>query len=145
MNGSGAAPRLAIDRAVSRHAVQFSNDDETLTVSAASFLAEGIAAGEPVVAFATPARRDGMRELLRQRGLDVDYLERESRLSILDARATLATFMSGDMPDVHKFNHSVRTAVERMCVANPGSDIRAFGEMVDLLWQDGKTRAAVRL
>ncbi len=114
-------------------------------MSAAGFLAEGIAAGQPALAFATPARREGMRDWLRERGLDVDYLERESRLSILDARATLASFMSGDMPDLRKFNHSVRTAVERMSAANPGSEIRAFAEMVGLLWQDGNMRAAIRL
>ena len=95
--------------------------------------------------FATPARRETMCECLRERGLDVDYLERESRITLLDARATLATFMVGDLPDAHKFSHSVGAAVERLCAANHGSPVRAFGEMVSLLWQDGNTRAAVRL
>ncbi len=145
VTSSGSA-RPAGERAVPpTHVVQFCDDDRALTASAASFLAEGIAAGEPAVAFATPARREAMRDCLRDRGLDVNYLERQSRLTVLDARATLATFMCDDMPDAHKFSHSVGAAIERLCAANAGSPIRAFGEMVSLLWQDGNTRAAVRL
>ncbi len=127
------------------HVLRYCQDDAALTISAAGFLADGIASGEPAVVFATPARRETMCECLRERGLDVDYLERESRLTLLDARATLATFMVGDLPDAHKFSHSVGAAVERLCAANHGSPVRAFGEMVSLLWQDGNTRAAVRL
>jgi signal transduction histidine kinase len=125
--------------------LRYCQDDTALTISAAGFLADGIASGEPAVVFATPARREATCECLRERGLDVDYLERESRLTLLDARATLATFMVGDLPDAHKFSHSVGAAVERLCAANHGSPVRAFGEMVSLLWQDGNTRAAVRL
>ena len=119
------------------HVLRYCQDDAALTISAAGFLADGIASGEPAVVFATPARRETMCECLRERGLDVDYLERESRLTLLDARATLATFMVGDLPDAHKFSHSVGAAVERLCAANHGSPVRAFGEMVSLLWQDG--------
>lgn len=127
------------------HVVQFYDDDRMLTISAADFLADGIAAGEPAVAFATPSRRDAMRSRLRDRGLDMSYLERQSRLTILDARAALAAFMVGGMPDAHKFRHSVGAAVGRLCVADHGATVRAFGEMVSLLWQAGNTRAAFRL
>lgn len=145
---SGVALRPAGEGALfsrSTHVLRYCQDDTALTISAAGFLADGIASGEPAVVFATPARREATCECLRERGLDVDYLERESRLTLLDARATLATFMVGDLPDAHKFSHSVGAAVERLCAANHGSPVRAFGEMVSLLWQDGNTRAAVRL
>lgn len=143
---SSTAPRPFAERAVpSTHVVQFCDDDRALTVSAAGFLAEGIAAGEPAVAFATPARREAIRDCFRDRGLDVNYLERESRLTILEARATLASFMSDDLPDARKFTHSVGAVVERVCAANAGSQIRAFGDLVSLLWQDGNTNAAIRL
>ena len=143
---SGVASRPAGELfSRSTHVLRYCQDDAALTVCAAGFLADGIASGEPAVVFATPARRETMCECLRERGLDVDYLERESRITLLDARATLATFMVGDLPDAHKFSHSVGAAVERLCAANHGSPVRAFGEMVSLLWQDGNTRAAVRL
>ncbi len=143
---SGVASRPADDLfSRSTHVLRYCQDDAALTVSAAGFLADGIASGEPAVVFATPARREAMCECLRERGLDVDYLERESRITLLDARATLATFMVGGLPDAHKFSHSVGAAVERLCSANHGSAVRAFGEMVSLLWQDGNTRAAMRL
>ena len=139
-------PRLFSERAApSTHVVQFCEDDRALTVSAAGFLAEGIAAGDPAVAFATPARHEAIRDCLRDRGLDVNYLERESRLTILEARATLASFMSDELPDARKFTHSVGAVIERVCAANAGSQIRTFGEMVSLLWQDGNASGAMRL
>jgi len=143
---SGTMARSHTDRAApSTFLLRYCQDDRALTVSAADFLADGIASGEPAVVFATPARREAVCECLGARGLDVSYLERESVLTLLDARASLATFMAGDSPDAHKFNHSVGAAIERMCAANHGTPVRAFDEMVSLLWQDGNTRAAVRL
>ena len=143
---SGALSRPAGEQdSRSTHVLRYCQDDDALTIAAAGFLADGIASGEPAVVFATPMRREAMCDRLAERGLDVAYLERESRLTLLDARATLATFMVGDLPDAHKFSHSVGAAVERLCAANHGSPVRAFGEMVSLLWQDGNTRAAVRL
>ena len=142
----GATARSYADRsAPSTFLLRYCQDNRALTVSAADFLADGIASGEPAVVFATPARREAICECLRERGLDVSYLERESVLTLLDARATLATFMGSDISDAHKFSHSVGAAVERLCAANHGSPVRAFEEMVSLLWQDGNTRAAVRL
>jgi len=143
---SGATSRSAADQySRSTHVLRYCQDDDVLTIAAAGFLADGIASGEPALVFATPTRREAMCDRLRERGLDVDYLERESRLTLLDARATLSTFMVGEFPDAHKFSHSVGAAVERLCAANHGSAVRAFGEMVSLLWQDGNTQAAVRL
>lgn len=130
---------------LSTHVVQFCDDERVLTVTAANFLAEGITAGQPAAAFAAAGRRDTMREILRERGLDVAYLERESRLLLLDARATLSTFMVDDLPDARKFTHTVGAAIDRLRTANHGATVRAFGEMVSLLWNDGNTRAAVRL
>lgn len=127
------------------HVVQFCDDERVLTTAAAGFLAEGIAAGQPAIAFTTPARRVALAENLGHLGLDVAYLEAQSRLTILDARATLAAFMVGDMPDTQKFDHTVGAAVERLDAQHEGAVIRAFGEMVNLLWQDGNTRAAIRL
>jgi signal transduction histidine kinase len=142
---AGATSRAAGEYSRSTHVLRYCQDDDALTIAAAGFLADGVASGEPALVFATPMRREAMCDRLRERGLDVDYLERESRLTLLDARATLATFMVGDFPDAHKFSNSVGAAVERLCAANHGSPVRAFGEMVSLLWQDGNTRAAVRL
>jgi signal transduction histidine kinase len=141
---SGSRPG-AEQSAGAMHVVQFCDDDRALTVAAAGFLAEGIASGQPAVAFATAARREGILECLRARGLDVDYLERESRLTIHDARATLTALMLDDMPDPHKFSRTIVPAIERLRAANEGAIIRAFGEMVSLLWEDGNTKAAVRL
>jgi signal transduction histidine kinase len=147
LNG-GAIPSTAPAAdgpALSTHVVQFCDDERVLTVAAAGFLAEGIAAGQAALAFTTPVRRDALSASLRQLGLDVDYLESQSRLTILDARSTLAAFMVGDMPDARKFNQTVGAVVERLRAQNEGAVIRAFGEMVNLLWMEGNTTAALLL
>ena len=142
---SPSNPWDAAGPATSTHVVQFCDDERVLTVAAAGFLAEGIAAGRPAIAFTTPARRVALLADLQHLGLDVSYLEAQARLTILDARATLAAFMVDDMPDARKFEQSVGAAVERLGAQNDGAVIRAFGEMVNLLWQDGNTKAAIKL
>lgn len=138
-------PPAAVRPTVSTHAAQFCDDDRALTVAAAEFLAEGIAAGQPALAITTPVHRAAILARLRELGLDIDYLEARSRLTILDARATLAAFMTGDTPDPRKFAHTLGAAVERLRAQNEGAVIRAFGEMVNLLWNDGNTASAIRL
>src|ERR1044071_2891117 len=130
---------------LSTHVVQFCDDERVLTVAAAACLAEGITVGQPAIAFTTPAHREGLAAHLRELGLDVGYLEAQSRLTILDARATLAAFLVDGMPDARKFAQTVGSAVERLHAANERTVVRAFGEMVNLLWHDGNTTAAISL
>jgi hypothetical protein len=66
-------------------------------------------------------------------------------LLVLDAREVLATFMEDGQPDAERFNHSVPAAIARVVRGLDKRTVRAYGEMVDLLWKDGLTTAAVRL
>jgi CheY-like chemotaxis protein len=61
----------------------------------------------------------------------------------LDAAQTLSKFMVDGAPDRKLFMDSVGQVVARM--ARRGRRIHAFGEMVALLWADGKRDAAIRL
>ena len=47
-----------------KHAVQFYADDHSLFTTVATFLAEGLAAGQPAVVIATPAHRASIIEYL---------------------------------------------------------------------------------
>jgi hypothetical protein len=57
----------------------------------------------------------------------------------------LATFMVDGTPDATLFNERLPTAIGRLCRGRAGCTVRAYGEMVDVLWQDGLTAAAIRL
>ena len=59
---------------------------------------------------------------------------------LLDARETLELFMVDGSPDPFRFH----TQVARL-VTEAGRPVRAFGEMVALLWDDGNVAGAIEL
>jgi PAS domain S-box-containing protein len=125
------------------HAVQFYESDDFLRDTVADFVGNGLVAGEPVIVIATAQHRRAFAEALAGRGLDVAEAEASGDLVMLDARETLATFMSGLMPDAQRFRESVGGVIGR--TARGRQQCRAYGEMVDLLWRDGNPDGAIRL
>ena len=63
----------------------------------------------------------------------------------LDAREMLSTFMVGSMPDPERFKSAVGSVIERSGRRTDRPCVRAYGEMVDLLWKDGNPAAAIWL
>jgi PAS domain S-box-containing protein len=122
----------------SHHAVQFYESDAFLEEIVGKFLADGFAAGESAVVIATAARRDAFAERLRAEGLNVAAMP----VTFLDARETLATFMVAGLPDAALFALNAGGIIERR---GGGGPVRVYGEMVNLLWQDGEIEAAIRL
>ena len=127
------------------HAVQFYNDAASLSRMVAGFLAEGFTKGDAGLIIATPEHRLVIEENLRERGVDVDELKRLGELVVLDARETLETFVVDGMPHAAIFKHVIGEALTQMCLIHPECTIRAYGEMVNLLWRDGHEAAAIRL
>ncbi|MEA2326302.1 MAG: hypothetical protein QOE68_1261, partial [Thermoanaerobaculia bacterium] len=125
------------------HAVQFYESDDFLRDTVADFVGNGLVAGEPVIVIATEQHRNAFADALAGRGLDVAEAEASGDLVLLDARETLATFMSGAMPDPQRFRDSVGGVIGR--TARGRQQCRAYGEMVDLLWRDGNPDGAIRL
>jgi hypothetical protein len=126
------------------HAVRFYENQDSLARIVAEFLGEGFALGQPALVIATPEHRDGIVRELRAQHFDLDRMQAAGALLILDARDMLAEFMVDGMPDVDRFRTVAVAAIER--VARGQADcVRAYGEMVDLLWKDEQTVAAVRL
>jgi hypothetical protein len=127
------------------HAVRFYQDDSSLTRIVAEFLAEGFADGHPAVIFATPEHRDALEIALRARGTDVDALKDAGNLALLDAREALAGFMVDGMPDAAKFRQMAGRVLDELCQGRSDCTVRAYGEMVNVLWKDGLSAAAIRL
>ena len=123
------------------HAVQFYKDEETLVQTVVEFLAEGLRAGEPLVVIATPAHREAFLAHLRGGGADVDGPLRDGRFVLLDAATTLASFMVDGAPSWDLFQERVGGALRGLGAGR----IRAYGEMVDVLWQVGNKQGALAL
>jgi hypothetical protein len=127
------------------HAVRFYENSEALCRTVADFLEEGLALGQPGLVIATLGHREGLVAELRSRHLDVDKIETAGDLLLLDAREVLATFMVDRMPDAPLFKTHIPLAIDRLRRDRKDCTIRAYGEMVDVLWQDGLTASAIQL
>jgi PAS domain S-box-containing protein len=127
------------------HGVQFYDDDGFLASVVSDFLHEGISAGEPVLVIASPDHRRAFVQALTAQGVDVLRACREGTVGLLDARETLDQFMDGARPDPRRFREIVGTAIDRCVTGRGDRRLRAYGEMVDILWSDGNRLGAHQL
>ena len=131
-------------RAPHDRAVQFYDEGDFLTGAVATYLEPGLAQGQPVVIIATEQHCEDFLGTLRTRGMDVDAALSSRRLVLCDARKTLATFLVDGKPDWERFQGEIGGLLSS--VATPdGVPVRAYDEMVDLLWRDGESQDAIRL
>jgi MEDS: MEthanogen/methylotroph, DcmR Sensory domain len=127
------------------HDVQFYRTDDHLTRTVVDFLGEGIRVGQPIIVIATDAHRRAFIEGLRAKGLDPEKFYSGILAVWLDARETLNAFMEGALPNRELFMATVGSVFERLLGRRYYLVVRAYGEMVDLLWKDGNTEGAVEL
>jgi MEDS: MEthanogen/methylotroph, DcmR Sensory domain len=127
------------------HAVRFYEDAQSLARMVATFVAEGFIESLPAIVIATPEHRDAIIDKLNAMSFDLDHLKREQDLIVLDARETLASFMVDGMPSADKFEAAMLSVIDKACRGRQDCVIRAYGEMVDVLWKDAMEAAAVRL
>ena len=141
-----AIPSAAPLRAwVPSHDVQFYETQGFLEQSVARYLVEGVRLGQPIVVIATAAHLAGFRAAMRSNGIDPDALVAGRDVIWLDARDTLSAFMEGGRPNAELFEATVGNVLEGLRRNRRYVMMRLYGEMVDLLWADGKAEAALRL
>src|SRR5205807_1820132 len=63
----------------------------------------------------------------------------------LDAQETLSSISVDGQPDWELFRARIGGLIHEKRSENGGARVRAYGEMVDLLWRGGKPQAAIRL
>jgi signal transduction histidine kinase len=122
--------------------VQFYDDESFLFETVARFARAGLEAGDRVLLIVTPEHAQG---ILGQ--LDPERVARalrERQLGVVDARTLLDLLLVEDMPDAGRFAAALKPLLEAPG-ASPARPLRAFGEMVDVLWRAGNPRAALRL
>jgi len=125
------------------HAVQIYGDDAMFMDALEGFIGAGLAGGEGAIAIATPAHLEGLEARLAAHGIDVAAARHERRYLGLPADRVLRDFMLDGWPDEQRFLQVVTTLLDS--ARGPGRRVRAFGEMVALLWAQGHAAATVRL
>jgi anti-sigma regulatory factor (Ser/Thr protein kinase) len=127
---------------VDEHAVHYYEDDDAFVAFVSEYLAAGVAAGEHVIAIASAAHLPALERLVGAQ-LHASSARSHGRLVLLDARKTLELFMVDGSPDPFRFRSHVGRLITE--AAKGGSPVRAFGEMVALLWDDGNMIGAIEL
>lgn len=127
------------------HAVQIYDDPDELQRVVCSFIGAGFEAGAPAVVIATAAHGELFDRGLAARGWDLDGIRAEGLLDVVDAEEALSVVMHGVSPDSGSFTRVVGGRIDAAAAHFPGSTVRAYGEMVDLLWRRGRQAAAIEL
>jgi len=129
----------------SPHLVQFYEDDTFLADTVSRLIGDGLEIGDGAIIIATQQHREAIWERLIERGLDVAGLCRRGLLICVDAGETLLKISLDEFPNATRFEDVIAAAIAKTNNASPHHFTRAFGEMVALLWADGKRDAALRL
>jgi anti-sigma regulatory factor (Ser/Thr protein kinase) len=125
------------------HVVQFYEHDRDLARVAGAYLADGILAGEVAIVISTPRHLTLIEAELDRHGIDVAAARADQVLVVADAAATMARFVVDGRPDPDRFDDVIGELVHEARAT--GRSVRAFGEMVALLWDQGLVGAAIEL
>jgi signal transduction histidine kinase/ActR/RegA family two-component response regulator len=140
----GFAPRSQwSEMCESDHFVQFYESDAFLLNSLSGYVGKGLEAGDACIVVATIAHREALEQQLKAQGLDVAAASLAGQYFSLDASETLSMFMVDGQPELGRFNQIIGDLVAR--AATGGRRVRAFGEMVALLWAEGNQSGAIHL
>ena len=128
------------------HAVKFYEKDSELMECLAPHISNALESGDIAIVIATKTHRDALAQELRLRKINVSAAVDAGLFIQLDAVDTLVKFMVGSGPDMQKFNDTVGRLVSQAAArTKPGHRLVAYGEMVALLWAEGKRDATLRL
>ena len=124
------------------HRVAFHGSDAELIEIVAPYVAEGLDLDERVVVVLTDPHRAALDEALHERGIDSTRARRSGTYLPWGAEETLRTFLVDGSLDRERF---IGTIGGLLGPAPQAAPVRAFGEMVAVLWERGQVAAALEL
>jgi anti-sigma regulatory factor (Ser/Thr protein kinase) len=125
------------------HVVQFYDRDDDLAGAVGDYLTAAVSGGEIAIVIATEPHRRAFEAEMARAGVDTAGARRDGRITWLDAAETLSRFVSKGEVDPHGFRDVVGSVVRE--AAETGREIKAYGEMVGLLWDAGHVLGAIEL
>jgi hypothetical protein len=134
---AGAGPR--------DHIVQLYQDQQFLNRAVCRFAAGAIANGEGVILVPTVAHWEAFRPRLEAEGVDVDAAQSRGQLTVVDADELLPQFMKDAMPDAPVFLGLAADVIANAKGEGRYPKVRWWGEMVNVLWEQGNVAASMNL
>jgi hypothetical protein len=126
------------------HLVQMYEHEAVLLDTLEAFVSGGLELGEAVILIVTPEHLKAIEERLLARGVDVAAGRANDQYIPLDAATTLGEFMLNGLPDSELFKSLVLGLLTR-ARGKSWRRVRAFGEMVVLLWKEHNQAGTLQL
>ena len=125
------------------HIVQIYGDETVFADALEGFVSAGLEAGESAIVIATQAHLDALDARMRALDVDLERARLEDRYIAVRAEEMLKEFMVQSWPDEARFKEAVGGLIAR--ARKDDRKVRAFGEMVAVLWAQGHVAATVHL
>ena len=125
------------------HYVQFYENDKHLIQAVGTYVAQGFVEGHSAVVILTAKHRAVLEKKLRGGGVEPREYHESGLYFAYDAHEMLSCFMVDDAPNARRFRATIEPIIE--VASQQGSAVRAFGEMVAILWAEGNKNGAIEL
>jgi hypothetical protein len=125
------------------HVAQFYEHDSVLLDTLAGFVGGGLKQGDGVIVLATAEHLRALDQRLDASGLNLQQAKSQDQYITFLAEDALGEFMVNQWPDDELFANFVAELLAR--AQTGGRRVRAFGELVALMWARGQVAATVRL
>ncbi|MBA3756735.1 MAG: MEDS domain-containing protein [Nitrosomonas sp.] len=125
------------------HIVQICQNQTSQAEILTQYVKEGLANGEGVVIIARPALRKAVISKMDALGLDVHAFKSQGQIKFFDAEFLLAGFLIDGVLDEQTFQQFVASPI--LATQLKFGKVRAFGEMVDVLWKNDLQDLAIEL
>jgi hypothetical protein len=127
------------------HIVQLYQDQQFLNRAVCRFAAGAIANGEGVILVPTSAHWEAFSPRLEAEGVDVKAAQARGQLTVVDADELLPRFMRDAMPDAPVFLGLAAEVISNARGQERYPKVRWWGEMVNVLWEQGNVAASMSL
>lgn len=125
------------------HFVQIYDTENSLIARLRSYVADAFEKDEVAIVIARPSCIELLEQRLGADGIDVKQIRARGLYISIDAAGLLKRFMVDGSPNERLFVEAIEGLLHSARVN--GRKVRAFGEMVALLWSEGNRAAAMRL
>lgn len=127
----------------SSHLVQFYPNNDTLIENLHEYISTGLATNATCIVIATKSHIATLDRRLNQT-IDIGEAQSSGRYLTLDARQALASFMVDGRPDKKLFRKHIG-GLMRQLIKQHSRPVRAYGDMVAILWKAGNKEAVIEL
>jgi hypothetical protein len=127
------------------HIVHLYQDQDFLNRVVCRFAAAALTNGEGVILVPTLAHWDAFRPRLAAEGVDIKGAQERGQLTVVDADELLPRFMGRALPDGPMFLGLAGEIIASTRAAGRFTNVRWWGEMVNVLWERGDVAASMNL